>query len=202
MKKKTYHHGDLRSALIAAALQLTAETGARAVTLADAARRASVSVAAPYRHFENKEALLAAAAEAAFLDFGSALKAARLSTEEPVESMLRQGDAYIRFGETHPGCFELMFAMQFDFSQFAALAVASNAAFRELGLGVEALVRAKLVHVTDLEVTAQQLWFLAHGAAVLPRGSPLQADAKKVCRQAVEQLLAGKSRLARAQSLK
>ena len=75
-RRQTYHHGDLRRALVAAATVLLDEHGALGVTLRGAARAAGVSQAAPYRHFASKEALLAAVAEAAFHDLRAACAAA------------------------------------------------------------------------------------------------------------------------------
>jgi AcrR family transcriptional regulator len=70
----TYHHGDLRRALVDAALALVQERGAEGFTLREAARRVGVSQTAPYRHFETKEALLAAVAEEGFTTLLGILK--------------------------------------------------------------------------------------------------------------------------------
>src|SRR3954471_13040068 len=64
-RRATYHHGDLRAALVTAALELVAENGVAGLSVAEAARRAGVSSAAPYRHFASRSALLSAAASAA-----------------------------------------------------------------------------------------------------------------------------------------
>ena len=72
-KRESYHHGDLKRALTSAALSLVAEKGPKGFTLTEAARRAGVSAAAPYRHFADKASLLAAVAEQGFLELHEAV---------------------------------------------------------------------------------------------------------------------------------
>ena len=73
-RRKTYHHGNLRRALLDGALRLVEDQGAEALTLRAAARRAGVSQAAPYRHFADKQALLAAVAEEGFRALTEAMR--------------------------------------------------------------------------------------------------------------------------------
>ena len=75
-KTREYHHGDLRNALIQAGLAILAEEGTHALSLRAAARRSGVSHAAPYRHFADKEALLAAIAEQGFNTLAASVRAA------------------------------------------------------------------------------------------------------------------------------
>ena len=74
--KRGYHHGNLREALVQAALSLIGERGSEGVTLAEAARMAGVSAAAPYRHFKDREALMAAVAAEGYAKFADALETA------------------------------------------------------------------------------------------------------------------------------
>ncbi len=74
-RRDSYHHGDLKRALTSAALSLVAEKGPKGFTLTEAARRAGVSAAAPYRHFADKAELLASVSEQGFLDLHAALSA-------------------------------------------------------------------------------------------------------------------------------
>jgi AcrR family transcriptional regulator len=102
-KKKPYHHGDLRRALVTAALAAVAEDGADKFTLRDVARRAGVSVAAPYRHFRDKEALLAAVAAECALELGKAMDAAvAAAPPDPLERFRATGIAYVRFAVENP----------------------------------------------------------------------------------------------------
>jgi AcrR family transcriptional regulator len=108
-KRRTYHHGDLRQALLDATLTGIAEMGVEGFTLREAARRAGVSPGAPYRHFESKDALLAAVAAECAVRLGAAMDAAeRESDGDPVKRFRRSGVAYVRFAFEHPAHFRVM----------------------------------------------------------------------------------------------
>src|SRR5260370_8363924 len=102
-KGKPYHHGDLRAALIQAGLAILAEEGAQALTLRAAARRAGVSHSAPYRHFADKEALLAAIAEEGFTQLAQRLEQARGSADRSARPQLQNPRwPYAHYPLTHP----------------------------------------------------------------------------------------------------
>jgi len=109
-KRKTYHHGDLRNALIAAALEALAEHGVEGFTLRDVARRARVSSAAPYRHFSSRDELLAAVAADCAERLGAAMdEAARTAPPDDTVAVFRaSGIAYVRFAVSHPAHFRVM----------------------------------------------------------------------------------------------
>src|SRR5689334_9318570 len=91
-----YHHGDLRRALLDGVLELVAERGhAAGITLREVARRVGVSHSAPYRHFEDKEALLAALASEGFTKLSSALSEARRDVRDDEERFVLTGLAYL-----------------------------------------------------------------------------------------------------------
>src|SRR4051812_36803257 len=96
----TYHHGNLRPALLRAASKTLEKEGAGALSLRDLARRAGVSHNAPYRHFRDRDSLLAAIATEGFRQLGDALRG-RAGKE--------MGAAYVRFALEHPQQFRLMF---------------------------------------------------------------------------------------------
>ena len=107
--KRPYHHGDLRAALIRAALSLIEEHGVKGLALSDAARLAGVSVAAPYRHFKDKEALLAEIAAEGFVLFRDALaRASRGNPEDKVKRLVEMGVAYVDFALQHRSHFKVM----------------------------------------------------------------------------------------------
>jgi AcrR family transcriptional regulator len=110
-EKQPYHHGDLRAALMAAALKLIDRHGVKGFTLKDAARMAGVSIAAPYRHFADKEALLRAIQEEGFAAFDAALAASRNPASTPKEQLIELGLAYLRFALGHPAHIRVMFGM-------------------------------------------------------------------------------------------
>ena len=191
-RKGAYHHGDLRRSLIDAALKLARAKGARAVSLTGAASLLGVSGAAVYRHFADKEALLAAAATEAFIGFREALRVPRLSTKDVVEGLLRQGESYVLFGQKYPERLDLMFNIGLEFRKYPELTTASNDAFNELISAVTALVDAKRITADDVEATAHQVWFMAHGAATLSLPPASAISATTVLRRGVEAMLSGK----------
>ncbi|MES2029416.1 MAG: TetR/AcrR family transcriptional regulator [Pseudomonadota bacterium] len=107
---KTYHHGDLRRVLIAAALELAEEGGADAVSVREAARRAGVSPGAPFRHFPSRNDLMSAVAEEAQRRFRSAIAAAiaETSSEDPLVRFSAFGLAYLRWAMKNPAHFEVI----------------------------------------------------------------------------------------------
>lgn len=111
--KPSYHHGDLRRALIEASLALISEEGFSALTLREVARRAGVTHAAPYRHFADKEALLAAVAEEGFRSMATQMRERMKPEPGPVERLLACGVAYVLFAVQHPAHFRVMFGPHF-----------------------------------------------------------------------------------------
>ncbi len=109
--RSNYHHGDLRSALLDAAMEMV-EAGEQ-FSLRAVARRADVSQTAPYRHFADREALESALAVRGFQELGSQLSLdGRPATSE--EALVEFGVVYVNFALTHPGLFKLMFGQECD----------------------------------------------------------------------------------------
>ncbi|MFC9690513.1 TetR/AcrR family transcriptional regulator [Kribbella sp. NPDC056951] len=104
-----YHHGDLRNALEQAALQLVAERGPQGFSLAEASRRAGVSAAAPFRHFANKEALLAALALRSYQEQRERFAAAMTGVADPAEQLARFATAYVEFAVDQQALFDVTF---------------------------------------------------------------------------------------------
>jgi len=104
-----HHHGDLRNALEQAALELVAERGAHGFSLAEASRRAGVSVAAPYKHFSDKDALLAELARKGYEQQYDRFAAAMAGHEDPVEQLAAFAAAYVQFAADHKALFEITF---------------------------------------------------------------------------------------------
>src|SRR5271156_1348012 len=109
-KENTYHHGDLRRALIDAALSLVREEQDWTFSLREVARRAGVSHNAPYNHFANKQDLLSAIAVAGFLDLRERLQKSIARTEDAKEALIKSGVAYVKFGVGNAAHYRLMFA--------------------------------------------------------------------------------------------
>ena len=105
-----YHHGNLREALIEAALALIPESGPLGFTFAEAARQAGVSPAAPYRHFRDRDQLLADIAQQGFGHFETALTTAwNQGAPDPMTAFCNIGKAYLAFARTQPGYYAAMF---------------------------------------------------------------------------------------------
>lgn len=160
--KQPYHHGDLRSALMAAALRLINKHGVKGFSLKDAATDAGVSTAAPYRHFADKEALLGAIQDEGFSLFNASLAAAYAKADTAQSKIVALGVAYVRFALEHPAHFRLMFSMSGDKASSAEM---GNSGFLLL---VEAVDRlhpdAQPEWRKDLVVVC---WSVVHGYAVL-----------------------------------
>lgn len=160
-KQPAYHHGDLRNALVDAAVAML-EEGAdpAALSLREAARRAGVSAMAPYRHFADRDALLAAVAAVGFARLGAALAEAD-KDEDPREALVRQGVAYVRFAVTNAPLFRLMFgrtlAVRHD-----DLLTKGKTAYDVLWDRVTSLVKP-----AEAEAWAMACWASAHGLAML-----------------------------------
>lgn len=149
----TYHHGDLRPALLRTAAKLLEKRGPEALSLRDLARRAGVSHNAPYRHFAGREALLAAVAADGFRRLGEAL--ARTSGRE-------MGEAYVQFALERPQLFRLMFGGYLRFARHRELAQAAARPYEAL----LAALRAQ-PSLADPEKAAAAAWALVHGLAHL-----------------------------------
>lgn len=106
---KTYHHGDLPRALIAAATAIVEEAGVEALSVREVARRVGVSPGAPFRHFASREALLVAVAEQALERLTKAVEAGQLQTDEdPLEQIRLIGLAYIAWAAENPTHFAII----------------------------------------------------------------------------------------------
>jgi AcrR family transcriptional regulator len=106
-----YHHGELRTALVDAGIELVAEGGLAALSVAEAARRTGVSAAAPYRHFPSRKDFVVAVATRSAQDLDSALRsAADAAGDDPVEAIAAAAAAYVRFAVTRRTGFDVVYA--------------------------------------------------------------------------------------------
>src|SRR5271154_5377596 len=129
-KAPDYHHGDLERALIAAARGLLEKEGIEALSLRAVARAVGVSPAAPYHHFADKDALLAAVAAQGFRELTAAMKKRMTRETEPTKRFLGTGAGYVAFAAANPALFRLMFGGSGQrFSDHAGLATAGLAAY-------------------------------------------------------------------------
>jgi AcrR family transcriptional regulator len=113
-RTRPYHHGDLRAALVAGAAELLAESGVRRFSLAEVSRRIGVTVGAPYRHFANRDELLAAVALRALRDLSRSLEAEAAAAGSAERRLAAMAAAYVRFAAERPAEFGLLFGFGLD----------------------------------------------------------------------------------------
>ncbi|MEU6346046.1 TetR/AcrR family transcriptional regulator [Streptomyces sp. NPDC046977] len=126
------HHGDLRNALEEAALALVAERGPHGFTLAEACRRAGVSVSAPYKHFADRDALLASLALKGYQEQQRRYRAALASGTDPAEQLAAFAAAYVRFAAEERALFDITFLAGLDKTRHPELAQAGSALHDDL----------------------------------------------------------------------
>ncbi|MGP9804794.1 TetR/AcrR family transcriptional regulator [Paracoccus sp. NSM] len=174
-ERRSYHHGNLRQALVEATAALIEEQGPQAFTLTEAARRAGVSAAAPYRHFKGREDLLEEVARQGFVEFAGRLEAAfDAGRPRALTAFLRMGQAYLDFARDRPGYYMAMFESGLSIAGNADLAAASERAQRVLVEGAEALAeRLPEDRRPPARMVANHIWALSHGVVELfGRGRP------------------------------
>ena len=190
--RDTYHHGHLRQALIEAALRLIAERGPAGFTFAEAARAAGVSAAAPYRHFRDRNALLAEIARLGFERFAAELEAAWADGRpDPVTALQACGMAYLRFARREPAVYAAMFESGLPLEDDPELRRAGDRAFGVLRRAAEALCTlAPANRRPPALMVALHIWALSHGIASLFIGQS-EAGRRKLPMSPEELLEAG-----------
>ncbi|HHW35406.1 MAG TPA: TetR/AcrR family transcriptional regulator [Paracoccus solventivorans] len=175
MARDSYHHGNLRQALVDATVALIEQKGPMAFTLAEAARQAGVSAAAPYRHFSGRDQLLEEVARQGFLDFAARLEAAfDGGRPSALSAFLRMGEAYLGFAAARPGFYMAMFESGLSIAGNADLAAAAERAELALVRAAEALfARLPPGRRPPATMVANHVWALSHGVVELfGRGRP------------------------------
>jgi len=168
-KRSGYHHGNLKEALVRAALELIAQKGPAGFTFAEAARWAGVSPAAPYRHFRDRDELLSDVARRGFDQFAAALARAWDDGRPDLFAAFdRVGKAYLHFARTEPAYYSAMFE--------AGVPIESNPELREAGERAFAVLRSateRLVATMPAQnrppvlMMALHIWAMSHGIASL-----------------------------------
>lgn len=169
VKKSGYHHGDLKEALTCAAETLIESKGPEGFSMAECCRMAGVSTAAPYRHFEDREDLVKHVAARGFEALTDATKARRdTHPAGSVDSIVAMGQAYVRFAESKPAVFRLMFAKhkRMDDSH-QAIHDTGGTCFMVLLEAVDAFREQRGLSATKTLDIALPLWTIVHGTASL-----------------------------------
>jgi AcrR family transcriptional regulator len=178
--EKPYHHGNLREALLGAALRLISEVGPNAFTLREVARRAGVSHNAPYRHFRDREELMAAVSAQGFGELTRAMVEGAQLESAAFDRLKRAGLAYVKFALRRPEHFTVMFdtpasaaAGNLCFGStpskwmYPDAAEAAEHAFRTLKGLVEACQQRGVMPEGDPKAFALLTWSVVHGVAKL-----------------------------------
>lgn len=165
-ERAPYHHGDLRTALVAEGMRLLVEEGAGDLSLRGVARNVGVSATAVYRHFPDKDALLSAIAEEGFRRLAEAQRAAFNNAKDgETRAFGATGAAYVRFALANPALFRLMFSKP---------TVASRQSDAAAFLRENATARAP--SGLDQRIFALQAWSTVHGLAMLMLDGLAPAD--------------------------
>jgi AcrR family transcriptional regulator len=168
--ERGYHHGNLKEALLQAALDLIAKKGPAGFTFADAARLAGVSPAAPYRHFRDRDELLSSIALRGFEQFEAMLSSAwDDGRPETVTAFERVGKAYLAFAREEPAYYSAMFESGLPLDLNPALLAASERAFNVIRAAAERLAALAPPGVPrpPALMMALHIWSMSHGVASL-----------------------------------
>jgi AcrR family transcriptional regulator len=201
-KPKPYHHGDLRHALIQAGLELLSEGGAASLELRKVARKAGVSHAAPYRHFADKQALVAAINEEGFRLLAERIRTTlREAPGDSFEQLQAVARAYVQFAREHPWLMREMFSgLTIEREAFPDLSAASKDVFMTYWEVVKrGQEEGKIIDV-DPGALSGVLWSLLHGVAMLTIENQIRpytegpGGVERVTRFSVQMLYEGLSR--------
>ncbi|MEE9453932.1 MAG: TetR/AcrR family transcriptional regulator [Paracoccaceae bacterium] len=174
-ERKGYHHGNLKQALVEATLSLIQEKGPTGFTLAEAARQAGVSAAAPYRHFKGREDLIAEVARQGFEIFAEKMESAfNRGKPNPMASFEAVGRAYLQFARAHAGHYIAMFESGVSIAGNSGLNMVANRA-----MAVQTQAAEKLFeHLPKSQrppatMVSHHIWAMSHGVVELfARGEP------------------------------
>lgn len=167
--RRGYHHGNLREALIKAALDLISQKGPAGFTFAEAARAAGVSPAAPYRHYRDRDALIADVAKRGYEAFEAALTQGwNGGKPDAVTAFNALGRAYLAFAKREPAYFAAMFESGLSFASFPELKEAGDRAFNILRDACAALIETlPQGRRPPVMMVALHIWAFSHGIASL-----------------------------------
>jgi AcrR family transcriptional regulator len=175
-KPDSYQHGDLKEALIQGGLKLLTEQGLTGFSLRAAAQLAGVSHAAPYRHFADKQALVAAIAERGFRTLTASMKEELAASKATgaMDKLFALGVGYVRFGTRHPDYLRVIFGSAVGDEAPAELRAAATEAYLALRDVVEAGLATGELRGGDPELVSLSCWSMVHGLSTLLSSGPVQ----------------------------
>jgi len=168
-ERRGYHHGNLHEALMAAALDLIKDKGIGGFTVADLARAAQVSPAAPYRHYRDKDDLLADLARIGFERFGAALLSAwDHGKPDPKNALIRVGRSYLDFARQNPALYTTMFDSSLSIAARPDLSEVADASLQVLRMASDTILTGFSAGTKPPALmVALHIWSLSHGIAGL-----------------------------------
>lgn len=168
-EKNSYHHGDLRAALLAAGESVLAESGVEGFSLRRVAREVGVSHSAPAHHFGDTQGLLVALATEGFRKFRSAMQARQsaCATQDATDMLLASGLGYLDFTQEAPALFQLMFSSDRVDMSDPTLEAAAAAAFDHLAQDIERLRGVSPYENGAAMADVIASWSIVHGFASL-----------------------------------
>ena len=175
-KKRAYHHGDLERALVDTAVRMIRDEGVQALTLRGVGSRLGVSRTALYRHFDDKQALLARVASEGFKRFHEALSAsAACAAAQHDDPMPAMAAAYLHFAQSNPSHYQTMFSgVLTDWRRYPDLILHAEAAFNVLLDTIRSEQRQGRIGPGEPIELAEITWALSHGIATLGMARQLQ----------------------------
>lgn len=181
-KRQTYHHGDLRHALVAVGVEILEKDGLEALSLRRVAREAGVSQAAPYAHFKDKKALLEAIAEVGFAKLAESMAGEAKAASTTVNKRLAFGVGYVVFAVENPALFRLMFGPEIcDFKSESLTTVSAKSYDLIHDSTEQQLVESSEVSTPEhVKIVTTAAWASVHGLAHLLVDGRLQDVAEKV----------------------
>ena len=166
--KSSYRHGNLREAILLTSLQVIEEVGVSGLSIREVAKKAGVTHQAPYRHFSDMEALLAAFAQDGFEKLYTHMSESISKEIKPIEKLLKLGTAYFSWAAEHPDHFRLMFSQNIpEFETSPDLKRAADQILELVLTVVQENQEAKNINNKDTRSIARQLWSAIHGTSLL-----------------------------------
>ncbi len=168
-KMEKYHHGDLKNALIEAAIKILAEEGEHGLSLRKVAARSGVSHAAPYAHFADKQALIAAVSTEGYKRLYQHIKdASDRYPDDPLRQLLEGGYAYVRFAQDDPAHFRITFSgVVKKEKDYPALVEAADNGFKLVRSIVSACQQNGILLPGSADLMAVSIWSSIHGLVAL-----------------------------------
>jgi AcrR family transcriptional regulator len=166
---KTYHHGDLKNALIQAGIEILADEGVKGLSLRSVAKRAGVSHTAPYAHFTDKQALVAAISTEGYRKlYTHLIEIDQIHGNDPLRKLIEVAWSYVQFAVNDPAHFKITFsgviAMEKNYPAFVDISQKSFTFINEM---IADCQKADIIRKSPTDLIAVHLWGAIHGLATL-----------------------------------